>query len=91
MTEVVIIYKPVYWFVPPAVDWFLYHNGLRHERVKGRVHLWQVQTPSFQLLEEWSERNKLWPDNSRRVTLGGVSELRYVSETQIIPKLWARL
>ena len=29
MTEAVIIYKPVHWPV-----WFLYANGLRHERVK---------------------------------------------------------
>ena len=29
MTEAVIIYKPVH-----SVDWFLYDNGLRHERVK---------------------------------------------------------
>ena len=31
MTEAVIISKPVHWF---AMDWFLYDNGLRHERVK---------------------------------------------------------
>ena len=32
MTEAVIIQKPVHWFV--LVHWFLYDNGLRHERVK---------------------------------------------------------
>ena len=37
MTEAAIIQKPVHWFAPQihkSMDWFLYDNGLRHERVK---------------------------------------------------------
>ena len=33
MTETVIMLKPVDWFII-SIDWFLYDNGLRHERVK---------------------------------------------------------
>ena len=35
MTEAFIIQKPVYWFAETVIismDWFLYDNGLRHER-----------------------------------------------------------
>ena len=35
MTEAVIRKKPVHWFAG-CIDWFLYDNGLRHERVKYR-------------------------------------------------------
>ena len=32
------------WVVPrdyPSMDWFLYDNGLRHERVKNSFNLWR--------------------------------------------------
>ena len=33
-----MISKPVHWFAGrKSMDWFLYDNGLRHERVKGRI------------------------------------------------------
>ena len=35
MTEAVIIYKPVHW----SMDWFLYDNGLHHERVKYQMEM----------------------------------------------------
>ena len=34
MTEAVIIRKPVHWLQSKSMDWFLYDNGLHHERIK---------------------------------------------------------
>ena len=34
MTGAVIIQKPIHGFAEQINDWFLYDNGLRHERVK---------------------------------------------------------
>ena len=49
MTEAVIIYKP---------DWFLYDNGLRHERVKLKQRSERIETANFtNLRKEKSGRN----------------------------------
>ena len=39
MTEAVIIYKPVHSFALQinGMDWFLFDNGLRHERVNAWI------------------------------------------------------
>ena len=37
MTEAAIIQKPVH-LLRKSMDWFLYDNGLRHERVKTKYY-----------------------------------------------------
>ena len=39
MTEAVIVYKPVHWFVEQSNGLVLYDNGLRHEKVKKDKHI----------------------------------------------------
>ena len=57
---------------------------------KGRVVLQKIQTPPLLLLEGWSVRNKQQPGISKFWSSVDVSELRYVSERQIISKLWTK-
>ena len=47
-----------------------------------------MQTPPRLLLEEWSERIKLYPDIAKLPSSEVVVESRYIFDKQIMSNLW---